>query len=660
MWQEREGIAGRRRQLSGRIVSGIVLLAAACSAPIQIQRGDPDVIYRGLAKSALTGPELSNETRGVVWRQGIGDRWLDQPKETLESLHQRVMAEGSPEPVALAALAELALYAAQHAEVDAEMRRSLYLSAVVYAHLYLEQTASVDAFAPTFRMVIDVYNRALAHAFAGKDGEFAPASGRYRLVVGELVIDTETERFVGSTRLTRFLPAVDYEVEGMINRHRKAGVGVALIGLFDDTAARAADDRLADRAAVPLTALLRVEGGIAGLEKNHLSGRLEMVWPGDVETVHFGANDVPVEVELTTPVAYHFHEAKGFDTEVVDFFFPKEEGVNSLTLLEPHRKGRIPVVLVHGTASSPGRWADLINELQASRTLHNNYEVWLFSYASSSYAPVSAATLRVALAETRDVLDPRHEDPALDRMVVMGHSQGGLLARLQVSSSDRDKALELASDRGAAIAALRGGKLSDSQRAFLREIFVFEPSPGVERVIFLSTPQGGSYLTQSVPGWIAEKIVSIPSQLVDPIGTLTDVDRTMRGVLRVVGIMDWSPENLPTSLTSMTPGSASQKWVASLPFGKRVHVHSIVATNSGRAGVGESDGVVAWESAHLPEAESEIVVESGHSAQGHPEVIAEVGRILHEHLAAGGAPAGRDGPSAAPVSDASGPDGLPH
>ncbi len=48
--------------------------------------------------------------------------------------------------------------------------------------------------------------------------------------------------------------------------------------------------------------------------------------------------------------------------------------------------------------------------------------------------------------------------------------------------------------------------------------------------------------------------------------------------------------------------------------------------------MGQTDGVVAWESAHLPEAETEIVVESSHSAQGSPQVIAEVRRILLEHL----------------------------
>ena len=41
------------------------------------------------------------------------------------------------------------------------------------------------------------------------------------------------------------------------------------------------------------------------------------------------------------------------------------EGGGALYTLTPYRPGRVPVVLVHGTASSPARWADLVNELEA-------------------------------------------------------------------------------------------------------------------------------------------------------------------------------------------------------------------------------------------------------------------------------------------------------
>ncbi|MGE5305138.1 MAG: hypothetical protein ACM3TN_17650, partial [Alphaproteobacteria bacterium] len=45
-----------------------------------------------------------------------------------------------------------------------------------------------------------------------------------------------------------------------------------------------------------------------------------------------------------------------------------------------------------------------------------------------------------------------------------------------------------------------------------------------------------------------------------------------------------------------------------------------------------TDGVVAYESAHIEGVASEKVVHSGHSTQGHPETIEEVKRILIEHL----------------------------
>jgi hypothetical protein len=48
----------------------------------------------------------------------------------------------------------------------------------------------------------------------------------------------------------------------------------------------------------------------------------------------------------------------------------------------------------------------------------------------------------------------------------------------------------------------------------------------------------------------------------------------------------------------------------------------------------KTDGVVAYESAHIDGVESEKVVRFGHSTQGHPETIKEVRRILREHIGA--------------------------
>ena len=68
-----------------------------------------------------------------------------------------------------------------------------------------------------------------------------------------------------------------------------------------------------------------------------------------------------------------------------------------LLFLFPYRRGRIPLVLVHGTASSPGRWADLVNELQHDRLIFEKYQIWLFLYNTGNPIGYSGGLLRRSL-----------------------------------------------------------------------------------------------------------------------------------------------------------------------------------------------------------------------------------------------------------------------
>lgn len=60
-------------------------------------------------------------------------------------------------------------------------------------------------------------------------------------------------------------------------------------------------------------------------------------------------------------------------------------------------------------------------------------------------------------------------------------------------------------------------------------------------------------------------------------------------------------------------------------------MHSIIAIDGDGPVEQGNDGVVAYESAHLENADSKLVVRSMHSVQGHPSAIREVERILREH-----------------------------
>jgi hypothetical protein len=63
-----------------------------------------------------------------------------------------------------------------------------------------------------------------------------------------------------------------------------------------------------------------------------------------------------------------------------------------------------------------------------------------------------------------------------------------------------------------------------------------------------------------------------------------------------------------------------------------VTAHSIIAVLGEGPVTGKTDGVVAYESAHLDGVESERIVRSPHSCQAEPDAILEVRRILREHL----------------------------
>src|SRR5437773_11064259 len=70
--------------------------------------------------------------------------------------------------------------------------------------------------------------------------------------------------------------------------------------------------------------------------------------------------------------------------------------------------------------------------------LREEFEGWAFSYNTGSPIVYSAMLLREALRDAVKKLDPTGVDPGLNRMVVIGHSQGGLLTKvMDIHSADR-------------------------------------------------------------------------------------------------------------------------------------------------------------------------------------------------------------------------------
>ena len=315
-----------------------------------------------------------------------------------------------------------------------------------------------------------------------------------------------------------------------------------------------------------------------------------------------------------------FFNASVFTSDLV----PKDRAQDGIFTLQPYRPGKIPVVLVHGTASSPARWAELINELNGDPKIRERFQIWLFIYDSGRGVGYSAGRLRKALTNTVHELDPEGKDPALQKMVVIGHSQGGLLTKLTAVDSGT-KFWDLISDK-----PFEQMKLGPEAREFIQQSAFFTPLPFVKRVVFISTPQHGAMLaaSQFVTG-LAAKLVNLPITVVNTTALMAQI-ATASGDEKVAAMLS----RPMTSIDTMNPNNPALQVLASIPVAPGIPAHSIIAVEGDGPKEEGDDGVVAYKSAHIDEAVSEFVVRWNHSCQGQPEVIEEIKRILFEHLAA--------------------------
>ena len=292
----------------------------------------------------------------------------------------------------------------------------------------------------------------------------------------------------------------------------------------------------------------------------------------------------------------------------------------TLVTLEPHEPGRIPVVFIHGTASSAARWADMLNDLLDDPRIADHYEFWFFSYATGNPIPFSALLLREALEDAVHRLGGDAADPALRRMVLIGHSQGGLLAKM-LAIDPGPRLWDALSRR-----PLDELTLTPATRDLLRRMLFVRPLPEVRRVIFIATPHRGSYVAAFSISQMVGRLVTLP--------------------LRVAKA---GAEILTGNRDALTYAPSARAFRQHLRDDPREPVYAGAGTDPDRAGhhgeldhrgAGErpgrrgNDGVVQYSSAHLAGVESELVVRSGHSTQSNPQTIEEVRRILLAHLAA--------------------------
>lgn len=343
--------------------------------------------------------------------------------------------------------------------------------------------------------------------------------------------------------------------------------------------------------------------------------------PLATETVEFGGYTFPVAADFTAPTGLQLAELKPKQMEIASFLRPGAFAESArLARLQPYDPKKIPLLCIHGLGDSQATWVPMIEALRADETIRQNYQIWFFSYPTGYPYPLMASVLRKKLDQIRSFY-PDHK-----KLVVIGHSMGGMIARELITDSGMklwDAYFDSPPDEIS---------LPDDAKKVIVDALIFKRRPEVARVIYASASHRGADLAERFLGKLGSRIIAnTADSLGDPSYAMEAVSLTKPGVTGV------PIKQMPNSIDALRPENRFVVTMDQLPSATGVPYHSIIGDrgkggNLDRKRPVHSDGIVPYWSSHLDGAESEVIVPTGHWSHQHPAAIAEIRRILILHL----------------------------
>jgi triacylglycerol esterase/lipase EstA (alpha/beta hydrolase family) len=506
-----------------------------------------------------------------------------------------------------------------------------------YAYLFFTARKPRDrAFEDRQTQVRDYYNYAVQQAITGlyrgvrRNAAAQPQVPR----VGDWRIEADVSglRLPADAPLPdELIPAASLTFSGLRNTYRRDGFGAELV---------AADSQRTDEKAPALdpadprppyrempfpavTALLLFEGGNLAEVLATRRLRIAAYDPYRTANVQLAGQEVPLAANFTS--GYGLWLARSdFALQALRSLFGGRDGLTQprIYLMQPYDPERRTVIMLHGLASSPEAWINVANEVLGDETLRRRYQIWQVYYPTNAPLPLNNFAIREAVTQTLQHFDPTGQAPASKDITLIGHSMGGVLSRLMVSSS-QDKLWD---------ALLASYPMQGAQQRRIEEKLApylrFEPLPQVSDAIFIASPHRGTdFANNRISRWVAN-LITLPVAM---LGQLSDISREL---IRIApGRQDAGPLRIPNSIDNLSDRDPFVRLSSGLPMNPRVRFHSIIGNDTpGLAQALSSDGIVPYASAHLDGAASELVIPSAHSVQENPLAILEIRRILREQL----------------------------
>jgi pimeloyl-ACP methyl ester carboxylesterase len=396
-----------------------------------------------------------------------------------------------------------------------------------------------------------------------------------------------------SGRFTRLIPAANIRPRNPDARHVHHGIGAAMVGIDH----RHPQPRFykAHGLSAPVTAVV---------EFHKSEARLALLDPVRIRETDAGR----ISADPVAALDWYPYEPAWWNGVMGAIRGSNYQ--SGLFMLQPYDARRIPLVFVHGLVSTPQMWREVIHAIEADPALRGRYQYWVFRYPTGNPPSYSALRLR----EELQAIYRQHPDAP--ECVLVGHSMGGILSRMQAVTVTRDDWNVIGKENADRFFSIvKPGSTGDRATRF-------DANPKVERLVFICTPHRGSRMAIGTVGRWFKELIALPADLTGP----------LRGdAASAIAIVSGTVGKLPNSITGLSPNNAMLKVLDSIPL--EIPHHSIIGDRGKGDGPESSDGVVDYWSSHLASADSELIVPGPHGSHNRPETLAELRRILRLHLA---------------------------
>ena len=589
----------------------------------------------------LTTGEMSSAVGVALQVVGVNEKQCrNAPQECRISLAENIGLDNEQRVSALAELwlqEALAMDQKVNEGVLAADVLNAYLESARYAYAYLfftERSPSQRALEDRQTQVRDYYNFAVQQMVSrtfnhhhqhlldsiDEHGRFSVTS-TYWQISGQL---NEVRLAEGQQIPEKLIPASSLTFKGLRNQYRRDGIGAELVAV---TARRVVnknsrEDAFSETPFPAVTAILRFSGDTLDDIINTQTVELLGFDPYRRDSVRLAGTQVPLAANFTSGYGLWLARS-GFARQSLLTLVGRGEVLEKprVYLMQPYDPNRRVIIMLHGLASSPEAWINVANEVPGDETLRKNYQVWQVYYPTNAPLAFNQHAIRKAIQDTLHAFDTEGKNRASQDVVLIGHSMGGVLARLLVSDSGDNFW-----DPMVKLYKLEGER-KEKARKKLKNYVWFKPMPQASRAVFIASPHRGTPFAENRFSRWAAGVIKLP---VSMLGRISEIAQLLVDPSSASGAPLTRPLNSISNLSDQDP---FVRLAANLPISDKVPYHSIIGNDTPDLNLAQSsDGVVPYKSSHLAGAQSEKVIRSWHSVQETPEAIVEVRRILHTHL----------------------------